>query len=50
MKKGDKREAEREAGIRAALRKRREAERNNFAAGRFRFKLYFKELRKRKNQ
>jgi len=49
MKKGDEREAGREARIRAARRKEREAGRNNFAVGRFRFKLCFKELRKRKN-
>jgi len=35
MKKGNKREAGREAGGRAALRKRRETGRSNFAADRF---------------
>jgi len=38
---GGKQEGER-------LEERKEAGRNNFAAGRFRFKLYFAEFRKRK--
>jgi len=48
MKKGDNREAEREAGRRAALIKKREAGRNNFAAGRFRFKFCLEQAGRRK--
>jgi len=50
MKKGDIKRGREGSQGKSGLEKEERLERNNFATGRFQFKLYLEEFKKRKNQ